>query len=259
MKKHLLGVLCAVLCALLLSSCGTAPAGTPSVSGEGSSSTTSCAESTGTTTTADGGDSTAQTTTTQPPTTEAPTTTKASTTTKAPTTTTTTTTTKAPTTTTRQEIPEPEIIPPVILPELPTDEEEESSSPDESSLPPVEPPVELFASMKELAESEEIRLFVSEYNALLENFGMHFEILGEENRLTYQLSFLVQLPAEEMTEEAMAELAAEMEAQAASFQEQAALLGQVVEVENPTLVITCLNADGTVIYSREFAAAQDMA
>lgn len=85
----------------------------------------------------------------------------------------------------------------------------------------------------------------------MSGMGMTMEVTGEGNRLIYTYQFETQL---DDVETVRAGLEEGIMAQEATFKAIAKSLKEEINVENPVVVITYLNADGSEIYTVEITA-----
>lgn len=86
---------------------------------------------------------------------------------------------------------------------------------------------------------------------LYKDSGMTFTMTGEGNKLIYTYTYPEGMNTSGMAD-AMDGIADQM---APSFELIAESLKNVVEVDNPVLVVKYMDADGTELYSREFSSA----
>ena len=79
---------------------------------------------------------------------------------------------------------------------------------------------------------------------------MDISISGEDNKLIYTYTYSQNVDTSQMADT----LKNAMASQADTFKNVASSIKAAVEVENPVVVVRYLNADGSEIYSEEFAA-----
>lgn len=84
--------------------------------------------------------------------------------------------------------------------------------------------------------------------------SMEVALEGSDDTLTYIFKYSDDALADTDVEALAAALEEGMDSQSAVFENIASQVGQVVSVENVKVVVTYAKADGTEIYSREFAA-----
>lgn len=108
-----------------------------------------------------------------------------------------------------------------------------------------------FATMKEYAESPEVQKQMETMADLYKDSGLTFTMTGEGNKLIYTYTYPEGVNTSGMAD-AMDGIADQM---APTFELIAETLKNVVEVDNPVLVVKYMDADGTELYSREFSSA----
>lgn len=109
---------------------------------------------------------------------------------------------------------------------------------------------EKYKTIAEFVESAEMQQQLESAKSAVEAQGMSISVAGEEDKLIYTYTFAEGTDltdAEEVLKEGL-------DAQAGTFESVASTLKLVVDVENPIVVVTYLNSDGTVVYSDEFTA-----
>lgn len=128
-----------------------------------------------------------------------------------------------------------------------------TSKPDSSSAASGEttPAGTKFATMKEYAESPEIQKQMETMADLYKDSGLTFTMTGEGNKLIYTYTYPEGMVTSGI-KDAMDGVADQM---APTFELIAETLKNVVEVENPVLVVKYMDADGTELYSREFSSS----
>ncbi len=107
-----------------------------------------------------------------------------------------------------------------------------------------------YATVDEYVNSDAVQAELATVMEQMEGSGMQMDVYGDGNKLVYAYTYDVEIDAEQaapLLEEALA-------AEADTFEDVAASLKSAVDVENPTVVVTYLNPDGSVIYSAEFTA-----
>lgn len=110
-----------------------------------------------------------------------------------------------------------------------------------------------YDSMEEYASSDLVQNIL---NSTLEEYKtdeIGFAIRGEGNRLIYEYTYKTLAMTEEMTPL----LEEELEKQADALQSVADSLKDVVNVEQPTVVVRYLDMNGAQIAAREYTAQQD--
>lgn len=80
--------------------------------------------------------------------------------------------------------------------------------------------------------------------------GLDLKITGEGNKLIYTYTYATQLDEDGVAEQ----LKEGLNAQASTFEGVASNLKDVINVDNPVVVVTYLNKDGTVLHTQEFTA-----
>ncbi|MGO5164287.1 MULTISPECIES: DUF4854 domain-containing protein [unclassified Candidatus Paralachnospira] len=107
-----------------------------------------------------------------------------------------------------------------------------------------------FASVAEFAASDAVQSQLSSLKESLSASGMDISISGEDNKLIYTYTYSQNVDTSQMADT----LKNAMASQADTFKNVASSIKAAVEVENPVVVVRYLNADGSEIYSEEFAA-----
>lgn len=107
-----------------------------------------------------------------------------------------------------------------------------------------------FASVEEFAESDMLQEQIDGLKKTISSLGLNVEVTGEDNKLIYTYRYLEDVQMEGLADA----LSTQLNAQAATFKSIAASLKEAVEVDNPVVVVTYQNVDGTEIYSQEFTA-----
>lgn len=107
-----------------------------------------------------------------------------------------------------------------------------------------------FATVKEFAESDMVQEQLKGLKSSLADSGMDINITGEDNKLIYTYTY-----ADLENMDGLAESLEEaMTAQESTFKTVAASIRGAVEVDDPVVVVTYLDANGEEIYSVEFTA-----
>lgn len=133
--------------------------------------------------------------------------------------------------------------------EAPVDETAEEQEKIEASEDE-EMPLVKFATVKEFAESDMIQEELEELKNSLKGSGMDITITGDEDKLIYTYTYSELENMDGFAEQ----LAAAMEDKAETFETIAASIREVVDVENPAVVVTYVDANGEEIYSVDFTA-----
>lgn len=107
-----------------------------------------------------------------------------------------------------------------------------------------------FASVEDYLANEQVQEQLQPSIDSVKNMGMDLEITGEGNKLIYTYTFTTQLDEDGVAEQ----LKTGLDAQASTFEGVASNLKDIVNVDNPVVVVTYLNKDGTVLHSQEFSA-----
>lgn len=119
-----------------------------------------------------------------------------------------------------------------------------------SSMDETTPVGTKFATMKEYAESPDVQKQMQAIADLFKDSGLEFSMTGEDNRLIFTYTYLEGVETSSF-EEAIEEI---IEKITPTFEQIAGSLKNVVEVDNPVLVVRYLDADGTEVYSKEFSS-----
>ena len=107
-----------------------------------------------------------------------------------------------------------------------------------------------FASVEDYLANEQVQEQLQPSIDSVKNMGLDLKITGEGNKLIYTYTYATQLD-----EDGVAEQWKEwLNAQASSFEGVASNLKDVINVDNPVVVVTYLNKDGTVLHTQEFTA-----
>ena len=132
------------------------------------------------------------------------------------------------------------------------DESEAESTPEESSeADSGQTALGKYASIKEYVESDEVQSELESMLSGMDTSTMSMEVYGEDNKLVYSYTYLVDLSA---LGDIASTLDAALEEQASVFESVASSLKLAVDVENPVVVVKYLDKDGNVIVSKEFSA-----
>lgn len=110
----------------------------------------------------------------------------------------------------------------------------------------------LYVSMRAFVESDELQSQLNSLLSSLEGTGKSMEIKAEDNKLIYSYKYNEIVKADWMTEQFQSGIVE----QEATFSSVAASLSLAVDVENPVVVVECVDANGEVIYSQEFTATE---
>lgn len=102
-----------------------------------------------------------------------------------------------------------------------------------------------FASMEDYVNSDIVQSQIADS---IEGMGM--EIQADGNKLIYIYTYKTQMPTDSLA----SILESALESQESTFKSVASTLKSVVDVENPVVVVSYRNADGSEIVSQEFAA-----
>lgn len=108
----------------------------------------------------------------------------------------------------------------------------------------------LFGSVAEFAESDLIQDQLTSMKESLAEAGMDIAITGEDNKLIYTFSYLEIEQVDGMAEAIEEQLATQED----TFKAVAKSIKAAVDVDNPVVVVTYVDANGDVIYSQEFPA-----
>ncbi len=107
-----------------------------------------------------------------------------------------------------------------------------------------------YNTIKDFIESDMMKTQLDSLKSSLSGSGMAIDVTGEGNKLVYSFTY------SELTETAgMADaLASGVESQANTFKAVAKALKLTVNVENPIVELKYIDANGKIIYSKEFTA-----
>lgn len=106
-----------------------------------------------------------------------------------------------------------------------------------------------FDSIEAYVNSDEMQSQISEMVTKMSKQGMDIKITGKDNKLIYTYTFQKGL---DISKE---DLAPAIDEQKSTFTSVAAALKMAVHVDNPVVVVSYRNADGSEIISREFQAS----
>lgn len=107
-----------------------------------------------------------------------------------------------------------------------------------------------YRSMKEFANSPEMRQEAEMANKQMLSQGLHVDFIGENNQFIFAYTLLVQ-PDDPHSIES---LEAELDADTTYYQELAVYLTDIVDVQNPVIVVRFSDPDGTKRIERKFTA-----
>lgn len=107
-----------------------------------------------------------------------------------------------------------------------------------------------FASVEDYLANEQVQEQLQPSIDSVKNMGLDLKITGEGNKLIYTYTYATQLDEDGVAEQ----LKEGLNAQASTFEGVASNLKDVINVDNPVVVVTYLNKDGTVLHTQEFTA-----
>lgn len=107
-----------------------------------------------------------------------------------------------------------------------------------------------YASVEEYLKSDIMQEQLKTVEDSLQGSGMKMELKADGNKMVYSYQYTEITKVDGMAEA----LETEMEAQASTFQSTADALKLVVDAEDLGVVIEYIDANGEMIYSREFTA-----
>ena len=107
-----------------------------------------------------------------------------------------------------------------------------------------------FASVEDYLANEQVQEQLQPSIDSVKNMGLDLKITGEGNKLIYTYTYTTQLDEDGVAEQ----LKEGLNAQASSFEGVGSNLKDVINVDNPVVVVTYLNKDGTVLHTQEFTA-----
>lgn len=131
---------------------------------------------------------------------------------------------------------------------------EEPDAPEETPEAPEEEPDAPEAqtgSVEDYLNMPEVKAQLDALIDSMSGMGMTMEVTGEGNKLIYAYQFETQL---DDVETIRAGLEEGIMSQEATFKAIARSLKEEINVENPVVVITYLNADGSELYTAEITA-----
>ena len=106
-----------------------------------------------------------------------------------------------------------------------------------------------YATMEEYVQSAEMQSQITSLQQTADAQGSSIAITGEGNKLIYTYTY----PSE--VSDLMGDaLESALQSQSSTFESAVEMLKQVVDVDNPVVVVRYLSSDGTEICSMEFGA-----
>lgn len=127
---------------------------------------------------------------------------------------------------------------------------EEAADETEDALEESTGSTKMFDSVAEFAASDLIQDQLTDLKASLAEGGMDINITGEDNKLIYTFSYLEITKVDGMAEAIEEQLTGQED----QFKAVAKSIKAAVDVEDPVVVVTYVDANEEVIYSQEFAA-----
>lgn len=112
----------------------------------------------------------------------------------------------------------------------------------------------LYASIEEYVNSDAMQDEIASMLDTIEEQGMKMEVKGEGNKLIYSYTY-TELEETDGMKEA---LDAGLDSQKSTFVTVAKSLTEVVDVEDPVVVVEYIDVNGNVICSREFSSGDDV-
>lgn len=107
-----------------------------------------------------------------------------------------------------------------------------------------------FASMEDYVASDEVQAEIEASKSALEGQGETIDIRGEGNKLIYSYKYETIVKQEGMEET----LETEAAKQESLFTSTATSLKSLVDVDNPVVVIEYIDANGEMIFTKEYPA-----
>ncbi len=107
-----------------------------------------------------------------------------------------------------------------------------------------------FQTIEEYLASDEIQSQLDTIRDSMSNDEVTVDIAAEGNKLIYICTYTEQIEAEGLAEQ----FESALDETASAFGSMAQSLGAQIGVDSPTVEVRYLNADGSEIYTREFAA-----
>ncbi len=107
-----------------------------------------------------------------------------------------------------------------------------------------------FETMDEYVASEQVQSEMETLKASLEGQGMSIDMRGEGNKLIYSYKYDTLVKQDGMAET----LESEAAKKESTFVQTAKLMKTVVSVDNPTVVIEYIDANGEMIFTKEYPA-----
>lgn len=111
-----------------------------------------------------------------------------------------------------------------------------------------------YDSIKDFVDSEEFQAELKTLMDSMDQSEMKMEVSGEGNKLIYSYTY-TDIVIDDTTKTAMAEALEEgLTAQSSQFTSLAASLTEEINVTDPIVKVEYIDAEGTVIYEKEFTA-----
>lgn len=112
----------------------------------------------------------------------------------------------------------------------------------------------LFATVADFVNSEAMQTQLESMKSDVEEMGMSIDVTGEDNKLIYTFTYadLGDTDVEALSES----LASAVDQMADTYESIAAALAEMVGVDNPTVVVKYVTADGAELCAKEFTAAE---
>lgn len=107
-----------------------------------------------------------------------------------------------------------------------------------------------FQTIEDYIASDAIQSQLDTIRDSMSNDEVTVDIAAEGNKLIYICTYTEQIEADGLAEQ----FESALDAKASAFGSMAKALGTQIGVDSPTVEVRYLNADGTEIYTREFAA-----
>ena len=110
-----------------------------------------------------------------------------------------------------------------------------------------------YSSVADYVKSDEVKQVLTETRNMLDGTGMSIDIKADGDKMVYSYKY-DSIEKADLADAQISTLESGVEAEAATFQETADELKKLVKADSPSVVLEYVDANGEVIYSREFTA-----
>ena len=110
-----------------------------------------------------------------------------------------------------------------------------------------------YSSVADYVKSDEVKQVLTETRNMLDGTGMSIDIKADGDKMVYSYKY-DSIEKADLADAQISALESGVEAEAATFQETADELKKLVKADSPSVVLEYVDANGEVIYSKEFTA-----